>query len=185
MLYTGNDRVHGLKWQGIMLPNGIMPFPFGPVCGSNHDAEMLRLSNLFAVLDHIMQHADGVYALYGDLAYPNHRYRYRPYDAAVPGSWQDFDNQLMRTVRVAVEWGFGNIMNNFQYLNHYTNLKVLRQPVGLYYPVANLLMNCHTCLYGSPTGDCEPPPFKPSAIPHPRLAWGLMRHVPRLSQGLV
>ena len=62
-----------------MLPNGIMPFPFGPVCGSNHDAEMLRLSNLFAVLDHIMQHADGVYALYGDLAYPNHRYMYRPY----------------------------------------------------------------------------------------------------------
>ena len=25
-----------------MLPNGIMPFPFGPICGSNHDAEMLR-----------------------------------------------------------------------------------------------------------------------------------------------
>lgn len=84
VLYSGNDRVHGLKWQGIMLPNGIMPFPFGPICGSNHDAEMLRRSGLFQALDHIMQHAAGTYALFGDLAYPNHRYMHRPFEGAAP-----------------------------------------------------------------------------------------------------
>ena len=66
----------------------------------------------------------------------------------------------MRAVRVSVEWGFGKIMNNFQYLNHEENLRVLHQAVGLYYPVANILVNCHTCLYGSQTGayfDLEPP----------------------------
>jgi len=160
VLYSGNDRVHGLKWQGIMLPNGIMPFPFGPICGSNHDAEMLRRSGLFQALDHIMQHAAGTYALFGDLAYPNHRYMHRPFEGAEPGSWQDRFNLVMSGVRIAVEWGFGKIMSNFQYLNHEENLKVLRQPVGIYYPVANILANCHTCLYGSITGDyfdLEPP----------------------------
>ena len=61
----------------------------------------------------------------------------------------------MSSVRIAVEWGFGKIMANFQYLNHEENLKVLHQPVGIYFPVANILTNCHTCLYGSITGDCE------------------------------
>ena len=99
----------------------------------------------------------------------------------------------MRSVRVAVEWGFGKIMNNFQHLNHEENLRLWLQPVGLYFPVANMLasplaqkfaqemaapitvclaplqislklgvvqVNCHTCLYGSSTGDyfgVEPP----------------------------
>lgn len=59
----------------------------------------------------------------------------------------------MSSCRVSVEWGFGKIMGLFQFLNHEENLRVLHQPVGLYYPVANILANCHTCLYGSQTGD--------------------------------
>lgn len=67
VLYSGNDRVHGLKWQGIMLPNGMQPYPFGPICGSNHDAEMLRLSDVLAHLGHITQYLGRAYALYGDV----------------------------------------------------------------------------------------------------------------------
>ena len=40
------------------------------------------------------------------------------------------------------------------------NFKVLLQPVGKLYIVAALLVNCHTCLYGSQTGqffDLDPP----------------------------
>lgn len=98
VLYSGNDRVHGFKWQGIMLPNGIMPFPFGPICGSNHDAEMLRRSQLFEALEFIMQHADRVYALFGDLAYPNHRYMHRPFEGAVSAV---ASNSLSRAVASA------------------------------------------------------------------------------------
>ena len=34
VLYSGMNRVHAIKWQGIMLPNGMMPYPFGPICGA-------------------------------------------------------------------------------------------------------------------------------------------------------
>jgi hypothetical protein len=37
----------------------------------------------------------------------------------------------------------------FAFLDFKKNLKVLLQPVAKYYIVASLLINCHTCLYGS------------------------------------
>jgi len=87
----------------------------------------------------------------------------------------------MKALRVSVEWGFGKIVSLFQYLNHEENLRLFLQPVhtawpslpptpapphplttpsflrllwqvGLYFPVANILTNCHTCLYHSQTG---------------------------------
>ena len=33
VLYNGHKRAHCVKWQGLMLPNGIMPMPFGPING--------------------------------------------------------------------------------------------------------------------------------------------------------
>ena len=38
--YNGHKRCHCVKWQGLMLPNGIMPFPFGPINGHRADEVM-------------------------------------------------------------------------------------------------------------------------------------------------
>ena len=35
----------------------------------------------------------------------------------------------MAAVRVAVEWGFGKVVELFQYLNHEENLRLFLQPV--------------------------------------------------------
>ena len=203
VLYNGNDCVHGFKWQGapcrchrahpalplpsplaspdlagVVLPNGMQPFPFGPICGSNHDAFMLQRSQLLEAMARIASFLGWAYALYGDLAYPNGLYLHRPFDMPDAGSWQvplsphlstapllslysappdlcwqEDSNIAMSGLRVSVEWGFGKITGLFQYLNHEENLRLFLQPVGLYYPVANILANCHTTLYGSQTGD--------------------------------
>jgi len=88
VLYNGNDRVHAIKWQGILLPNGMQPFPFGPICGSNHDAFMLRESRLLVAMERMAAYLGWAYALYGDLAYPNSLYLCRPFDVPDAGSWQ-------------------------------------------------------------------------------------------------
>ena len=88
VLYNGNDRVHGFKWQGLMLPNGMQPFPFGPICGSNHDSFMLRESRLLEAMARISSYLGWAYAFYGDLAYPHDRFLYRPYDQPPSGSWE-------------------------------------------------------------------------------------------------
>ena len=41
ILYNGHKHAHLVKWQGIMLPNGIMPMPFGLTNDRHHDAFML------------------------------------------------------------------------------------------------------------------------------------------------
>lgn len=50
VLYNGHKRCHCVKWQGLTLPNGIMPFPFGPVNGRHNDAFMLDASQLERIL---------------------------------------------------------------------------------------------------------------------------------------
>ena len=42
VLYSGHKRIHGLKVQGTVFPNGIQPFPFGPINGNRHDSHVLR-----------------------------------------------------------------------------------------------------------------------------------------------
>lgn len=61
---------------------------------------------------------------------------------------------------MSVEWGFGKICQTFAFLDFKKNLKLLLQPIGRYYLVAAILINCHTCLYGSQTSiyfDLDPP----------------------------
>ena len=69
-------------------------------------------------------------------------------------------NTRMSKVRTCVEWGFPKICRNFAYLDFKKSLKILLQPVGKYYLVACILINCHTCFYGSQTAasfNLEPP----------------------------
>jgi len=69
-------------------------------------------------------------------------------------------NNSMRKARIAVEWTFSKIVKEFAFLNFDKNLKIYLQPVGMYYLVAGILTNCHTCLYGSQTSkyfNCCPP----------------------------
>jgi hypothetical protein len=164
--------------QGLTLPNGMQPFPYGPICGSNHDSFMLRTSQLVPVLHHLSQTLGTIFAAYGDLAYPNDPCLVRPTSGAT--SWErDFD-RTMSSMRISNEWGFGKLFTLWAYLDyrhahkvsaHFAPmcvgrqcyvcslgwvtlgiLQVLLSPVGLLYPVANILTNCHTCLYGSQTG---------------------------------
>ena len=60
----------------------------------------------------------------------------------------------------SVEWAFGKVIQYFAFLDFRKNQKVLLQPIGKYYAVGVLLINCHSCLYGSVTASyfCIPPP---------------------------
>lgn len=150
VLFSGHHWVHSLKYQGLDLPNGIQPFPFGPIAGSNHDSFMLRASGLIPLLHRLSRELGIIYAAYGDLAYPNDPCLLRPTGGSEP--WQVAFDSSMSSYRIAVEWGFGKVFTLFAWLDYRHAHSVLLSPVGLIYPVANILANCHTCLYGSQTG---------------------------------
>ena len=57
----------------------------------------------------------------------------------------------MSSVKVTVEWLFGDIINDFKFLDFKKNLKIEMSSVAKMYLVCALLNNAITCLYGNKT----------------------------------
>lgn len=101
------------------------------------------------------------YQLYGDPAYPISPWLSAPFGSYLlqTGAEARF-NRRMSSARIAVEWGFGKIKNNWAYLDFKKGMKPYQSDIQKYWPVAQILTNCHTCIYGSQTAnyfDCRPP----------------------------
>ena len=154
LFYSGHKRVHALKFQMVMSPYGIMAHLFGPLEGRRHDAAMLQESGLLSQVEQHMKRgsttSSGKYwILYGDPAYPNRPQILRPFQGARLSPSEAEFNRLMSGARVCVEWGFGNIIRLWAFVDFKKNTKILLQPVAKYYIVATILTNCHACLYGN------------------------------------
>ena len=71
LLYNGHKRVHALKFQTLVIPNGIIANLFGPFEGRRHDEGMLDESGLLTSLPaHFRTPAGHQLCIYGDPAYP-------------------------------------------------------------------------------------------------------------------
>lgn len=69
-VYNGHKRVHALKYQSVVTPDGIISHMTGPWVGRRHDARMLGESGLCEELELWAHAADGrPMRLYGDPAY--------------------------------------------------------------------------------------------------------------------
>ena len=123
--------------------------------GRRHDSGILADSGL---LNDLEQHAfspDGnPMCIYGDPAYPLRIHLQCPFRMVVPNQdMQDF-NASMSSVRVSVEWLFGDIAaNSFKFIDFKKNLKIALSCVGKMYIVAAILRNAITCLYGNSTSE--------------------------------
>ena len=146
--------------QSVEVPNGLIAHMFGPIEGRRHDAFMLAQSGLHEKLINITKPNGDPYVLYGDPAYGFTQNILAPFRGAELTVNQMQFNKRMSKVRISVEWGFGKISQLFAFLDFKKNMKVLLQPVGKYYLVGSILINCHTCLYWSVTStyfDIMPP----------------------------
>ena len=161
ILYNGHKRVHALKFQSVVIPNGLIANLFGPIEGKRHDSAMLAESGL---LGELQQHSHGPngrnLCIYGDPAYPLRIQLQAPFRGpGLTNQEKDF-NKSMSQVRMAVEWVFGDVINYFKFMDFRKNLKVRLSAVGKMYYTCALLQNCRTCLYGNQVSiffDCEPP----------------------------
>ena len=163
LLYNGYEGTHGLKYQSFAAPCGLIFDMFGPVVGSHSDSTILALSGLESKLQVVTEAAGVLYIAYADSAYAMSEYilrgckRHMIFNA---------EHQLMQTsmnsARTSVEWGFGIVGNDWQWVHIEDVQKVLLSPCGLYFKVATVLSNIKTCLNAgnliSDFFDC-PPPF--------------------------
>ena len=98
--YSGYKRAHGLKFQSIILPNGIIGDLYGPVEGCLHDAAMLRESeSLSRMRKQFVQPDETTHRLFGDPAYPVSPYLVAPFGGATKTEDQEAWNENMSRVR--------------------------------------------------------------------------------------
>jgi nuclease HARBI1 len=161
--YNGHKKGHGVKWQGHMLPNGIMPMPYGPVLGRRHDSYMLERSRLVRVLRRMSRKLGRIYCGYGDPAYPQSLWLLGPFRHRMLNHAEAGFNTRMSATRIPNEWGFGKVRANWAYLDYHKGMRPYMNDLARYWPVANILTNCHTCCYGSQTSayfQVEPPSLR-------------------------
>ncbi|XP_028410552.1 uncharacterized protein LOC114533250 [Dendronephthya gigantea] len=160
-VYNGHKRTHAIKFQSVTLPNGIIANMFGPVEGKKHDAGMLADSGLLNDLENHAFSADGEpMCIYGDPAYPLRVHLQAPFRGAVMTPAMEEFNRSMSTVRVSVEWAFGEVVRSFKCLDFKSNLKLGLSCVGKMYLVSAIIQNALSCLYGNITStffDLNPP----------------------------
>lgn len=152
IVYNGHKRVHSLKFQSVALPNGMIANLYGPIEGKRHDSGMLADSGLLQELEQYTFSPTGEpMCIYGDPAYPlrvNLQALFRV--GQITPEMEEF-NRSMSSVRVAVEWIFGDIINYFKFMDFKKNLKIGLSQVGKMYVVSAILRNGLTCIYGNTT----------------------------------
>ncbi|VEN41877.1 unnamed protein product [Callosobruchus maculatus] len=151
--YSGHKRCHCVKYRSVLCPDGIIASLKGGWPGRRHDAAMFTESNLYNELERMAVFPnEDKYILYGDQAYGIRELLWTPYTNRIniEPHQQEFNN-LMRRLRLTVEWGFQKTITKFAFLDFKKNQKLLLQDVESMYKVGVLLTNCHTTLYGSQT----------------------------------
>jgi hypothetical protein len=128
--YNGHKRVHAIKFQSIVTPDGLIANLFGPVEGRRHDSFLLRLSGVLEQFeDGQWTDRDGnPFCIYGDPAYNVRDCLLAPYRN--PNQDQAAFNSNMSAMREVVEWQFGKLIQQFAFVDFKKNLKLFLQPVG-------------------------------------------------------
>ena len=146
VVYNGHKKVHALKFQSIVLPNGLIGNMYGPIEGRRHDCFMLRMSGILPKLQQYAFNANGdPLCIYGDPAYPLRIHLQAPFKNARLQPLEQQFNTSMSKVRVSVEWLVGDICNWFAFMDFEKNLKLNLNAVGKMYLVCVLLTNARTC----------------------------------------
>ncbi|XP_066928992.1 uncharacterized protein [Clytia hemisphaerica] len=161
VVYNGHKRVHALKFQSVVAPNGLIANLFGPMEGRRHDCALLNASGLLQDLQNFSNDPAGnPLCIYGDPAYPIRAHLIAPFGGAQLNNAQKTFNTSMSTCRIVVEWVFGDIINYFKFMDFKKNLKIGLSPIGKMYIICALMHNARSCLYPNTTSnyfDVSPP----------------------------
>jgi DDE superfamily endonuclease len=156
LFWTKYKKCHGIKFQSIVVPDGYIACLWGPFPAKRHDARMLRESGLMERLRQLMPAnlSNGrVYTLYGDLAYPQSIWLFGGYVNPEPNSPRAQFNKLMSKARIAVEWGFAQIIVQWSHLDFRASMKIFQEPIAQQYLNCAFLCNIRCCFYGNQTSN--------------------------------
>lgn len=139
--WTGWKKLHGIKWQTVVLANGMDFDIYGPVSTRHPDSYTLRMSRIEEKLANLQSGEQFKFKIYGDSAYQNSDY-------IVSGGGIG-----MSSVRETIEWSYKDLKTYWKICDYRHVLKLRQQPVAKIVFVCLLLKNMHACMYGNENAD--------------------------------
>jgi hypothetical protein len=151
-VYTRYKKIHGIKMETVLLPNGISTV-YGPCSARVNDIGLMRnLSGLDQFLFHIQQGRDVMHCLLEDGIYNCNALRcIRSYFKSFAGHPlsldQIFINDLLKSGRESIEHTYGAVENIFTICSHPRNYCLgNRLPFAHeQLRICHLLSNIYTC----------------------------------------
>ncbi|KIJ31352.1 hypothetical protein M422DRAFT_149489 [Sphaerobolus stellatus SS14] len=173
LAYTGYKKCHGLKFQALVIPNGLIAVLHGPFRAPQNDMGVYAESMLAqTMLEKAIQPRSlptdpperRYFQIYRDAAYGVSPTMLSPFLSpgeltAAQKAW----NLAMGKVRISVEHGFGLVAQQFPFINCVWKQKIWGTRCGTFYKVATLLTNAKACLRPNQTAiryGCMPPELK-------------------------
>lgn len=133
-----------------MLTNGLIGRFDGPFIGRRHDSAIYHLSRIVDEFCTLPLSNDRInFAVYGDSGYGNQKYVKVGFkNRKTLNARQKEFNKLMSSLRIGVEYGFGQIVVQFAFLDFKRGNKMYLSNLKRFYYVAAFLTNCQSCLKG-------------------------------------
>jgi DDE superfamily endonuclease len=150
-VYSRHKCCHGIKFQSVTTPDGLIALLYGPINGNRHDSFMLQESNLLPQLRALFPAGEKRFSLYGDPAYPQSDILFGGFRRPPPGSPEATWNTKMSKVRESGGWLFKEIITKWSFLDFRASMKIFQMPVAKYFTVATFFTNLHCCVHGSKT----------------------------------
>lgn len=152
-----------LQVQGIVAPEGIIVDFYSPMTGRRHDSHVPVSSRFNERLANAQVGRDIKNKYYTDRGYYTTNHGYAAYTRLLHHKpWlrslhrgRDLcqllidENTIMAKRRVYIERTFGNIANQWAYIDFHKRHKILINFIKKYYWLAALLNYCRTCVSGS------------------------------------
>ena len=149
IFYNGYYRVHGLKMQNIMFPDGIRLVHVESI--QVHDSQLLQSSEFEVQLSTMFIDGDvnRPAQVYGDPAYSESRHVARKHKGAARTPEQLKKDVSMMAARAAVEDGFLVHSQLWSLMNLKNKNMILKTPLMDQMIGQTFMCNLHTCFYGS------------------------------------
>ena len=139
--WNGWKKLHGMKWQTLILACGMDFHVWGPLSCRRNDLTFLAQSGVQRKLVELFDEFNEIiFHIFGDSAY-------------FPGDVMDTHDSIpgrgMSSVRETIEWTYKDDKGLWKYTDYEHVLQLNKQPVAKIYFICMLLRNAYVTLHGS------------------------------------
>lgn len=139
--WNGWKKLHGMKWQTLVLACGMDFHVWGPLSCRRNDLTFLQRSQVQQKLvDLFDELAEIIFHIFGDSAY---------FPGDVMDTHVSIPGRGMSSVREIIEWTYKDDKGLWKYTDFEHVLRLNKQPVAKIYFVCMLLRNAYVTLHGS------------------------------------